>query len=348
MDFKFGKKHIGDGRKAFLIAEVAQAHDGSLGYAHSFIDAASEAGVDAIKFQAHFAKYESTLEEPFRVNFSYEDSSRYDYWQRMEFTKEQWAELKDHAESKELEFLCTPFSSYAIDLLDDIDVVGWKIGSGDVGQKWLLEHIALTEKPVIFSTGMSSIESVDSIYKYFKDRKIDFSILQCTSMYPTPLDKTEIDVFLNYMQKYDVPIGLSNHSGLVWPSVYAIALGAKVIEVHIKLNDFSFGPDTSSSLSVEQLQTIVEARDAFSIMEDSKNDTSLSLESLSNDKQIFSRSVTLNSSYPKGTTIEESMILMRKPGSGIPESEVPNLIGKTLCRDYDSSYLLDPSDFDKS
>tara|TARA_Y100000748_G_scaffold303958_1_gene311031 strand:- start:4829 stop:5875 length:1047 start_codon:yes stop_codon:yes gene_type:complete len=348
MDFKFGKKYIGDARKAFLIAEVAQAHDGSLGYAHSFIDAASEAGVDAVKFQAHFAQYESTLDEPFRVNFSYEDNSRYDYWQRMEFTKEQWVGLKDHAESKELEFLCTPFSSYAVDLLDDIGVVGWKIGSGDVGQKWLLEQIAQTRKPVIFSTGMSSIESVDSIYKYFKNKEIDFSILQCTSMYPTPLENTEIDVFLNYMQMYDVPIGLSNHSGTVWPAVYAIALGAKVIEVHIKLNDFSFGPDTSSSLSVEQLKTIVEAREAFSVIEDSKNQESLSLDSLNNDKQMFSRSVTLNSSYTKGTIIKENMILMRKPGSGIPESEVPNLIGKTLCRDYDSNYLLDPSDLETS
>jgi len=348
MDIKFGKKHIGDHYKPFLIAEVAQAHDGSLGYAHAFIDAASVAGVDAVKFQAHYAQHESTFDEPFRINFSYEDASRYEYWQRMEFTKEQWVGLKDHAESKELEFLCTPFSSYAVDLLDSIGIVGWKIGSGDVGQKWLLEKITQTGKPIIFSTGMSSIESVDSIYKYFKDKKLNFSVLQCTSMYPTPLDKTGISVFQSYMERYDVPIGLSNHSGSVWPSVYAIALGAKVIEVHIKLNDFAFGPDTSSSLSVEQLKTLVEARDAFSIMEESKDDKSASLNSIQNDKQIFSRSITLDSSYPKGTIIEERMILMRKPGTGMPETEITNLIGKTLSQDYDSSYLLDLSDVETS
>jgi len=343
MDIKLGKKHIGGG-KAFLIAEVAQAHDGSLGYAHAFIDAASEAGVDAVKFQAHYAEYESTFDEPFRINFSYVDTSRYEYWQRMEFTKEQWVGLKDHAEAKGLEFLCTPFSSYAVDLLDSIGIVGWKIGSGDVGQKWLLEKITQTGKPIILSTGMSSIESVDSIYQYLKDKKLDFSLLQCTSMYPTPLDKTGISVFQSYIERYDVPIGLSNHSGSVWPSVYAIALGAKVIEVHIKLNDFAFGPDTSSSLSVEQLKTIVEARDAFSIMAECNDDESINLKSIKNDKQIFSRSITLDSCYLKGTVIEEGMILMRKPGSGIPETEIRNLVGKALSRDYDPHYLLDLSD----
>jgi N-acetylneuraminate synthase len=252
--------------------------------------------------------------------------------------------LKDHAESKKLEFLCTPFSAYAVDLLDSIGIVAWKIGSGDVGQEWLLEKITQTRKPVIFSTGMSSIEGVDALYKYFREKKIDFSVLQCTSMYPTPLDKTGIRILQDYMARYDVPVGLSNHSGSIWPSVYAIALGAKVIEVHIKLNDFAFGPDTSSSLSVEDLRTLVEARNAFSVMEESNEDKNLSLKNLTNDKQIFSRSISLDRNYPKGTVIEEKMILMRKPGSGIPETEIQNFIGRKLCRDYDSYYLLDLSD----
>jgi len=344
MNIKFGKQNVGDSSKAFLIAEVAQAHDGSLGYAHAFIDAAHAAGVDAVKFQAHYAEYESTFDEPFRIDFSYVDASRYDYWQRMEFTKEQWVGLKDHAESKGLVFLCTPFSSYAVDLLDSIGIVGWKIGSGDVGEKWMLDKIIETGKPIIFSTGMSSIESVDSIYRYLKDKKVNFSLLQCTSMYPTPIYKTGISTLLKYMQRYDAPVGLSNHSGSVWPSIYAVALGAKIIEVHIKLNDFAFGPDTSSSLSVEQLKMLVEARDAFSIMSACDDDESASLNSIKNDKQIFSRSISLDASYPKGTLIEQRMILMRKPGSGIPETEIPNLVGKVLSRDYDSCYLLKSSD----
>ena len=114
---KIGKKKLGREEKAFVVAEVGQAHDGSVGYAHSFIDIASQIGVDAIKFQAHFASEESTRDEKFRVNFSYVDKDRYDYWKRMEFSPSQLKELKDHSESVGLEFICTPFSNYAIDVL---------------------------------------------------------------------------------------------------------------------------------------------------------------------------------------------------------------------------------------
>ena len=156
-----------------------------------------------------------------------------------------------------------PFSAYAVDLLESIGIVGWKIGSGDVEEKWLLEKIAKTKKPIIVSSGMSSLKDVDSIYDYFKSKDLEFCILQCTSMYPTPIENTGIDVLKTFMKHYDVPIGLSNHSGSIWPSIYALALGCKIIEVHIKLNDFAFGPDTSSSLSINHLKEIVEARDAF-------------------------------------------------------------------------------------
>ncbi len=346
MNINFGTKVIGENNKAFVIAEVAQAHDGSLGYAHSFIDAASDAGVDAVKFQAHYAEHESTLDEPFRINFSYVDKSRYDYWKRMEFTEDQWVGLKKHAEAEGLVFLCTPFSSYAVDLLDNIGVVGWKIGSGEVDQKWLLNKIIQTKKPVILSTGMSQIETVDSIYQYFKKNEVDFSLLQCTSMYPTPLDKIGINVFEEYRKRYDVPIGLSNHSGSVWPSIYAIALGASIIEVHIKLNDFSFGPDTTSSLSVEQLKTMIDARNEFHTMALCNINKSEAFGSLTNNKDIFSRSITLDNSYKKGTILEAKMIVMKKPGTGMQETEIPNIIGKTLSRDYDCLHLLDVFDLE--
>lgn len=167
-------------------------------------------------------------------------------------------------------------------------------------------------------------------------------------MYPTPLDKTGIDILKDYMARYDVPIGLSNHSGSVWPSIYAMALGAKIIEVHIKLNDYAFGPDTSSSLSVQQLATLVEAREAFTIMDQQIEDKKVVLENTKNDKEIFSRSITLDSNYPKGTTITEKMLVMRKPGSGISAEEIPNIIGKKLSRDYDALYLLKLSDLESS
>ena len=141
MSFEIGSKRIGGGAPAYLIAEIAQAHDGSLGFAHQFIDAAADAGADAIKFQTHFANEESTLDEPFRIKFSKQDETRFDYWKRMEFTDEQWAGLADHAKEKKLDFLSSAFSMRAVELLERLGMPAWKIASGEVVSSDLLNRI---------------------------------------------------------------------------------------------------------------------------------------------------------------------------------------------------------------
>jgi N,N'-diacetyllegionaminate synthase len=125
-----------------IIAEVAQAHDGSLGMAHAFIDAAAAAGVDAIKFQTHIAAEESTAAEPWRVKFSKQDATRFDYWKRMEFAPEQWAGLKQHAEEKGLMFLSSAFSHAAVDLLRKLGMPAWKVASGELTNLPLIAHMA--------------------------------------------------------------------------------------------------------------------------------------------------------------------------------------------------------------
>ena len=116
----------------FVVAEVAQAHDGSLGILHSFIDASAAAKVDAVKFQIHEAEAESSAQEPFRTRFSYVDATRFDYWKRMGFSETEWAGVKDHCDKAGMEFLATPFSNVAVDLLERLGVTRYKIGSGDV------------------------------------------------------------------------------------------------------------------------------------------------------------------------------------------------------------------------
>src|SRR5712691_10365207 len=117
--------------RCLIIGEVGLAHDGSLGYAHAFIDEVARAGADAVKFQTHIASAESTPAEPFRVKFSRQDATRYDYWKRMEFTEEQWRGLKRHAEERGLVFLSSPFSMEAAELLDRVGMVAWKMASGE-------------------------------------------------------------------------------------------------------------------------------------------------------------------------------------------------------------------------
>ncbi|MCZ6674123.1 MAG: N-acetylneuraminate synthase family protein, partial [Verrucomicrobia bacterium] len=124
-----------------IIGEVAQGHDGSLGMAHAFIEAIARAGADAVKFQTHVAAAESTPAEPWRVKFSPQDATRYQYWERMEFTEEQWCGLKKHADEKGLLFLSSPFSLQAIDLLARAGVAAWKVASGEVSSLPLLHRM---------------------------------------------------------------------------------------------------------------------------------------------------------------------------------------------------------------
>ena len=145
----------------FAIAEVGQAHEGSLGIALSYIDALSEVGVDAVKFQVHIAEAESSIHEPFRIKFSSQDRTRFNYWRRMEFELEEWRLLKERCDQKGVEFLASPFSNAAVDLLEKIGVKLYKIGSGEVNNYLLLEKISQTGKPVILSSGMSSFKELD-------------------------------------------------------------------------------------------------------------------------------------------------------------------------------------------
>ncbi|MBA2561832.1 MAG: N-acetylneuraminate synthase family protein, partial [Chitinophagaceae bacterium] len=145
----------------YIIAEIGQAHEGSLGIAHSYIDALAETGIDAIKFQTHIAEAESSIYEPFRIKFSYEDNSRVEYWKRMEFTKDQWKGLKQHCEERGLEFLSSPFSNAAVALLEGLGINKFKIGSGEVNNFLLLNQVANTGKDIILSSGMSNYEELD-------------------------------------------------------------------------------------------------------------------------------------------------------------------------------------------
>ena len=246
----------GNKDEVLIIGEIAQAHDGSLGVAHAYIDAIAEAGADVVKFQTHIAASESTKQEPWRVKFSYEDDLRYDYWERMQFTEEQWKGLKDHAEKRGLVFLSTPFSVDAAKMLDRIGMTMWKISSGEVSDPWLLEYILSTKKPIIFSTGMSTEEEIDRYVNILTCRHAQFALLQCTTDYPVPPERVGLNILEQFIKKYPI-VGLSDHSGEMWPSLSAVTLGAKIIEVHVCLSKYDFGPDVPASLTPDKFAEMI-------------------------------------------------------------------------------------------
>jgi N-acetylneuraminate synthase len=317
-------------QKPYLIAEIAQAHDGSLGILHSYIDVVAKTGVHAIKFQMHIAEAESSIHEPFRVKFSREDSTRFDYWKRMEFTLEQWAAIKKHCDDVKLDFICSPFSNLAVDWLEEIGVHTYKIGSGEVTNFLLLEKIAQTGKPIIISSGLSSFEELDKTVEFLKQRKVDFSILQCTTAYPTKPEQYGFNIISELKERYKVPVGFSDHSAKIATGIAAIALGAEILEFHVVFHRDMFGPDAKASLTLEETKLLVEAVNEIYIANSNPIDKNTN-EGFGELKAIFEKSLAINKDLPQGHLITFDDLESKKPkGYGISATNFEKVIGRTL------------------
>jgi len=317
----------------YIIAEIGQAHEGSLGILHSYIDALAPTGVDAVKFQMHIAEAESSEHEPFRVQFSLEDTTRFDYWKRMGFTLEQWKGIKQHCDAVGLDFICSPFSNLAVDWLEEIGVAQYKIGSGEVNNFLLLEKIAQTRKPVILSSGMSSYDELDKAVSFLRERNVDFSILQCTTAYPTQPDQYGLNVIQELQKRYAVSIGFSDHSAKIETCIAATALGAGILEFHVVFDRQLFGPDSQSSLTIlETKELVVAIRNiAYALSKPiDKNNT----EVFKPLKQIFEKSLAVNKDLPKNHILTFEDLEAKKPkGFGLDASRFQEIIGKALAKD---------------
>lgn len=316
--------------KPYLIAEIAQAHDGSLGILHSYIDAIAKTGVQAIKFQLHIAEAESSIHEPFRVKFSKEDATRFDYWKRMEFSLEQWKEIKIHCNEVGLDFICSPFSNLAVDWLERIGVKMYKIGSGEVNNFLLLEKIAQTGKPIILSSGMSSYEELDQSIDFLKSKKVDFSILQCTTAYPTLPEQFGFNVIQELKERYKVKVGFSDHSAKISTGIAAVAFGAEILEFHVVFHRELFGPDAKASLTLEETKQLVEAIHEIHVAQNhpiNKNKN----ENFRDLKSIFEKSLAINKDLAKGHQITFEDLESKKPkGYGIDAKDFKSVLGKKL------------------
>lgn len=316
--------------RCLVIGEVAQSHDGSLGMAHSFIDAVANAGADAVKFQTHMAAEESTPNEPWRVKFSVQDRTRFEYWQRMEFTAEQWLGLKQHADDRGILFLSTPFSERAVDLLSDIGMRVWKIASGEVGNIPLLNRIASSGDPIILSSGMSGWEELDNAVETIRQNKNPLAVLQCTSAYPCRSENIGLNVLHELRERYRVPVGLSDHSGNIYAGLAAVALGAEVLEVHVTLSREMFGPDVAASLTTNEFRQLTEGTRQIEEMQKAPVDKDLVADGLHELRQVFTKSLVASRDLAAGTTLTAEDLKLKKPGTGLPASSIPELIGRKL------------------
>ncbi len=328
----------------YIIAEIGQTHDGSLGIAHSFIDALSNTGVDAVKFQVHIAEAESSIFEPFRINFSYEDKTRYDYWKRMEFTQDQWAGLKHHCEEKGMDFIPSTFSNAAVNLMERLETQSYKIASGEMTNFLMLQKIAKTGKPIYLSTGMSSYKEIDQTIEFLKPYHNELTLLQCTSFYPTKPEEWGLNVIQEMKERYNIPIGFSDHSGDIFACLAAAALGVEVLEFHFTFNKSMFGPDSCASLIPEQVSELVRGAHKINLARKTCVDKNEN-EKFEDINAIFGKSLAINQDIKKGQIITEDFLEAKKPKSfGIAARDFKAVIGRRLKNDLKKWDFLNESD----
>jgi len=330
--------------KPYLIAEIAQAHDGSLGILHSYIDAVAKTGVQAIKFQMHIAEAESSIHEPFRVQFSKEDATRFAYWKRMEFSIAQWKDIKKHCDEVGLDFICSPFSNLAVDWLEEIGVHTYKIGSGEVNNLLLLEKITKTNKPIIISSGMSSYAELDETVAFLKSKNAKFSILQCTTAYPTMPEQYGLNVIGELKARYTVSVGFSDHSAKIATGIAAVALGAEILEFHVVFNRAIFGPDAIASLTIEETKQLVDAVNEIYSANQNPIDKNSNAD-FKELKSIFEKSLAINKDLPMGHVITFEDLESKKPsGFGISAKQFNDVIGRKLKNDKSKWDFLNEED----
>lgn len=331
-------------KSVFTIAEVAQAHDGSLGMAHTYVDAMAKRGLSAVKFQIHLAEAESSEYEPFRTKFSYQDKSRFDYWKRMSFKLDEWKGLKQHCDDVGIEFMASVFSNKAVDWAEQIGVKRYKIGSGEVNNMLLLEKISQTKKPVILSSGMSSFLELENSVNFFKSKAIEVAILQCTTSYPTSPEQYGFNLISEFKEAFKIKVGFSDHSAKISTGLAAVALGAEILEFHVAFSQEQFGPDTSSSLTLNQVEDLMKGiKDISMALKHpvDKND----LKNFKTLKTIFEKSLAVNKNLKQGHVLSFNDLEAKKPkGHGISPENYTDVIGKKLKNDKQAWSFLNEDD----
>ena len=332
-----------------IIAEIGQAHEGSEGLTHSMIDALSEIDCEAIKFQIHIADAESSFEDQFRINFSYEDKSRYDYWKRIEFTELQWSRIITHCKQKNIIVGASVFSLEALEIAIKNKVDFLKIGSGDILFDDLVNSVSKLDLPVIISSGLANwneLFNISSKFNYHKKKEI-FSILHCTTQYPTEPEKIGFNNVKQIEEKLNVLSGLSDHSGNFLTAFYALAKGCPILEVHVNFDRKMFGPDSTSSLSINELSEVIKAKNYFRKL-NIKTDKNLEEEFLSSTKVKFARSIGIKKNIKKGDLIKKEDIIFRKPGGYLNKDDLKFVIGMKAKYDLEALNIIKWDDVEEA
>lgn len=327
----------------FIIAEAGVNHNGSLVTAMKLVDKAKMAGVNCVKFQTYRTENlvsKGTQKADYQVKNTGNQDSQFDMLKKLELTYEEFEKLKNYCDEKQIEFLSTPFDLESMYFLNRIGIKLWKVPSGEITNRILLEKIANTKKPVILSTGMSTIQEIEDAISVLRDNGCDsISLMHCTTEYPTPYSEVNLKALDTLKGKFRVDVGYSDHTKGIEIPIAAVACGAKIIEKHFTLDKDMEGPDHKASLSPVELQEMVSAiRNVEAALGDGvKTPTCSEKKNIA----IARKSIVARCNIQKGEPFTESNLTVKRPGTGVSPMRWYEVIGLTADRDYKEDELIE-------
>ena len=325
-----------------IIAEIGSVHDGKINLAIQLIKLATKCGVDIVKFQMHLAEHETLKKAPSPKYFKNED--RYNYFKRTSFNLKQWKKIKKTCITQKVEFLCSPFSVEAVEILEKLKVKKYKIPSGELTNIPLLEKVVKTKKPIILSTGMSNFKEIDTAYSICK--KSDLTIMQCSSIYPCPEKLSGINVLEEFKKRYNCKIGYSDHTQGMSSSILASYLGAKYIEKHFTSSKKLYGSDAKFSMEPKNFKVFCdEVRKANIIKNNSVNKNNIKI--YSHMKKVFEKSIVAKNNLKVEQTIKFKDLAFKKPGIGIKTKYYKKLLNKKINKNIKKDQRIKWEDIKK-
>lgn len=321
-----GTKEIGPGHPCFVIAEAGINHNGDRVLAAELVDAAAEAGADAIKFQTHFPEHEMLRGG---ATAAYVGESLFDLLTRTALSRDAHFELRERAATKGIIFLSTPFSREAADFLETVGVPAFKTGSGELTHIPMQQHIARKGKPMIISTGMATPDEIDLAVTVVRSEGAPFALMHCTSTYPTPYEDVNLGCIPWLQDLYKVPVGLSDHTLGSYVGFGAVAIGANLFEKHFTTSRSLPGPDQAGSMEPHELKALV---DGIRAIEKARGATKQIQPGEQDVRNMAHHSVVSLRDIAAGATIGPDDVWAKRPGTGIPARRLGDVVGRTARR----------------
>ena len=326
----------------YIIAEAGVNHNGSFGLACKLVDAAKEAGADCIKFQTFKAEklVSRSAQKAAYQKENTDDGSQQDMLKKLELSFDEFLALKAYCDKANIAFLSTPFDFDSLEFLNTIDMPFWKIPSGEVTNYPYLVALARTQKPIVMSTGMCTMEEIAAAVDVLKKNGTkELTLLHCNTEYPTPFEDVNLCAMQHIARTFEVPVGYSDHTRGIEVPIAAVALGATVIEKHFTLDKNMEGPDHKASLEPQELTRMVAAiRNIELALGDGVKRPSPSEQK---NKPVARKSIVAQRAIEKGELLTEENLTVKRPGEGISPMEWEQIVGTRASRDYAPDEMIE-------